>query len=567
MVGWVIRDCLLGKTKEIDDVDLTMAGEPDTIWKQINWKTKKEREDIFRTEKFGTMTIIKSEQKLTGANKGEQVEVPPFASDVDSRAQSGWQSGGVKYEITPLREESGYSDMRHPDQIVWSNNLIADAGRRDFSINAMYYSQVQRLKSSKVKKPKEFDYEANVIKQLENNWYVVIDDFLIIQNHEIINGLLPNGKLSESDYKRFIKEQKLDESEISWILRDPYNGIQDLLDGKLKCVWIADRRFIEDPLRILRAIRFVNTLNFDPDLEDAGIDFEKNTWKSMKKNYYLVKSLSKERIHEEIQKVFSANNPFAYVAVLDELNLLKFLFPAVHAIKNLTQPVRYHPFDVYSHTLLALHHLQTINVSYLVRIAMLYHDVGKVEQYHTHSFNLEENERSFIYSGRLNHVNCGPDLAEEDLARIGFGNKEINEVRRYIANHMKPGEILFSKKENRKKKLRELYAEWGYDWTKNLLDICTGDRAGHYNPIQKPEISKVRLLYDLLDELRDSEGQFTMSKMEIDGEVIMKEFKLNPGKKVWELMKKAYEWVMDDVKIRNTKEKILKYLISFVNKK
>lgn len=281
----------------------------------------------------------------------------------------------------------------------------------------------------------------------------------------------------------------------------------------------------------------------------------------MKKYYFLVKQLSKERIHEEVKKVFSWPNPFGYVAVLDELNLLKFIFPGIAALKNLNQPMRYHPFDVYSHSILALHHLQSINTYYLVRIAMLYHDCGKLEQYYTHTLNLDRDERSFIYGGWLNHVNCGQEIAKEYLERIGFSNKEINEVQRYVAYHMKPGGILMSKPENRIKKMRELYASGGYEWVRNLLDICKGDRRGHFNPIQKPAINQVDKLYDILNNLKDSEGQFTMSRMAIDGNDIMKEFDCKPGKKVGEYMKKAYEWVLEDVKERNEREKIMHYLM------
>ena len=67
-------------------------------------------------------------------------------------------------------------------------------------------------------------------------------------------------------------------------------------------------------------------------------------------------------------------------------------------------------------------------------------------------------------------------MVKEDLEKIGFGNKEIAEVMRYVGWHMKPGEILMSKKDNRKKKLRELYADGGYERVRNLLDICKGDR-------------------------------------------------------------------------------------------
>lgn len=67
----------------------------------------------------------------------------------------------IKFEITPFREESGYADNRHPDSIVRSSNLLSDAGRRDFTINAMYY---EKLKGEKAKRQKE---EGNKITALE----------------------------------------------------------------------------------------------------------------------------------------------------------------------------------------------------------------------------------------------------------------------------------------------------------------------------------------------------------------------------------------------------------------
>ena len=387
----------------------------------------------------------------------------------------------------------------------------------------------------------------------------MIDCILLLQDHQVIDILLPKGNLDKNEFEKFCKEQKIELEKIIWIIRDPYLWIQDIVDGKIRAVGKPDLRFTEDALRILRAVRFQNTLNFD-SLLDTDFDYEKNTWKSMKKHYFLVKNLSKERIHDELKKVFSGPNPFAYIAILDELNLLKSLFPAIHAIKYLPQPVRYHPFDVYTHSLLALNFLQTINENYLVRMAMLYHDCGKLEQYHSHSFNLGEEERPFIYSGWLNHVNCGQDLAEEDLLRIGFTNKEISEIKWYIKNHMKPGEILMSKSDSWKKKIRELYSEVGYEQVFNLFDITRGDRAGHYNPVQKPQIDNVNALYEILDDLKNSEGQFTIDKMLVNGDDIMKRFELSPSPEVWVLIKKAFVRVLEDAPKRNNKEKIFRYL-------
>ena len=112
----------------------------------------------------------------------------------------------------------------------------------------------------------------------------------------------------------------------------------------------------------------------------------------------------------------------------------------------------------------------------------------------------------------------------------------------------------------RKKKIRELYSEVGYEQVFNLFDITRGDRAGHYNPVQKPQIDNVNALYEILDDLKNSEGQFTIDKMLVNGDDIMKRFELSPSPEVWVLIKKAFVRVLEDAPKRNNKEKIFRYL-------
>lgn len=117
-----------------------------------------------------------------------------------------------------------------------------------------------------------------------------------------------------------------------------------------------------------------------------------------------------------------------------------------------------------------------------------------------------------------------------------------------------------SKSDSWKKKIRELYSEVGYEQVFNLFDITRGDRAGHYNPVQKPQIDNVNALYEILDDLKNSEGQFTIDKMLVNGDDIMKRFELSPSPEVWVLIKKAFVRVLEDAPKRNNKEKIFRYL-------
>ncbi len=256
-------------------------------------------------------------------------------------------------------------------------------------------------------------------------------------------------------------------------------------------------------------------------------DFDKATRNSVKKNHGLVKNVAKERIKDEMMKAFTVGDPFCFVALLDEARLLQHLFPALHETKHIEQPVRYHPFDVYTHTLLTLRELQSINKNPLVRFAMLYHDVGKVDQFGAYKDNLSKEEIREILAGPLNHRRSSPEYAKKDFKSLGFSSKEITEICRYIAHHHTPEEMIFAKEENREKKVRSFFSEAGYERAMNILDITMADRLGQYNPLQNSsDISDVDEIRKILKKLQKQEGQFTMKNLAIDGAYIMKELKL-----------------------------------------
>lgn len=290
-------------------------------------------------------------------------------------------------------------------------------------------------------------------------------------------------------------------------------------------------------------------------------DFDKATWNSVKKNHELVKNVAKERIKEEIMKAFTVGNPFGFIALLDEAKLLEYLFPALRSTKNVEQPIRYHPFDVYVHTLLCLFELQKINKDPLVRLAMLYHDVGKVDQFGAYADGLSKEEIREILAGPLNHRRSSPEYAKKDFKSLGFSSKEITEIARYIAHHHTPEEMIFAKEENREKKVRSFLSEAGYERAMNILDIAMADRLGQYNPLQNSsDISDVDEIRKILKKLQKQEGQFTMKNLAIDGAYIMKELKLPAGPTIGKLLKKTLERVMTDIKARNEKKQILGFL-------
>ncbi|MEI6671976.1 MAG: HD domain-containing protein [bacterium] len=235
-------------------------------------------------------------------------------------------------------------------------------------------------------------------------------------------------------------------------------------------------------------------------------DFDKATWNSVKKNHALVQHVAKERIKEEIMKAFTVGNPFGFVGLLDEAQLLEHLFPALYATKYIEQPIRYHPFDIYTHTLLTLFELQKISKKPLVRLAMLYHDVGKVDQFGAYADNLSKDEIRAILAGPLNHRRSSPEYAKKDFKSLGFSSKEITTIARYIANHHKPEEMLSTKDENVEKKVRTFFSESGYQEAMDVLDITMADRLGQYNPLQNSsDLSDIDKLRSILKKLQKQE--------------------------------------------------------------
>lgn len=576
-VGGSIRDLLLGIDYNPQDIDFTMWGNPFELYEKMS----KDWFSHFITEKYGTITLIPKEQP--------------------------WN---IKYELTPFRTESDYLDVRHPDEIFWSDNLLLDVQRRDFKINALYYA-CKKLKLPLYNEYKQLNFEK-IPQVLEKDWFIYLTDkkVLIIQKEALIAQLLPKGKL-DSDFLYYLLDMQLiwyalwdlslseyRDYDTLHIIIDPAFGLQSLIKRRLETVGNPDQRFREDALRLLRALRFVNVLNqklltqashqhrlIEPDKSEAVLwishedssvvafpeskvslfDFDTETWKSIKRNHSLLSSIAKERIYQELSKSFIQGNPFGLIALIDEAEMLPLLFPALAKTKHYDQPIRYHPFDIYAHTILTLYHLQDLNPNFLVRFAMLYHDVGKVGQYKQYGINLSREEIRKLLAGPLNHRFSSGELMEEDFKKLGFSKKEIDEIKRYIREHHTPGEILLSHPNNRAKKLKRLLSEAGYEKVQNLLDINIADRLGMYNPLQNSsDLSDSYYLKELLAHIHRTEWQFKKSDLSISWADIMEHFKLKPGKIVWELLQVAFDRVLWDAQQRNTPKQILANLANYL---
>ena len=562
LVWWCVRDLLLWISKDPLDIDFTCEWKPEELDSKINieWLSH------FKTDKFWTITLIPSTQKERS------------------------------YQLTPLRTEWDYEDFRHPWEINRSNDILLDAKRRDFSINAMYYFSVEQ------KTKKELDYvkdnskilsEQDLLKVLKTQWYCYLSDInlLILTDSQFISQVFPQSHFDEYAFRYLVETQNVcyhisDKSEkksekLFRVVIDSTWWIESMIHRKLTTVWNPDQRFGEDALRLIRGLRLVNVCNYqllqldkknkskksenwNPDKVQL-FDFSAETWESIKKNTPLLAHVAKERIKEELCKPFVKWNPFAFVVLLDASGMLSILFPALAKTKFVDQPIRYHAFDVYTHIMLSLKAIQEMNSDYLVRFAMLYHDVGKVAQYAAYDNAKTKEEKQTIFSWPLNHRESSPILMKEDFSALWFSKKEIEMIERYIHEHHTPGEILNSHPNNRIKKVRKLYSEKWYEMVNNLFDINIADRLWQENPLQNSsDLTDSYYLKELLNQLKNSEWQFEMKDLAIDWEKLMKHFKLEPSRTVWELLHQAFDRVLTDINNRNNEKEIFNYLENYI---
>ena len=562
LVWWCVRDLLLWISKDPLDIDFTCEWKPEILDSQINteWLFH------FKTDKFWTITLIPSTEKERS------------------------------YQLTPLRTEWDYEDFRHPGEINWSNDILLDAKRRDFSINAMYYFSVEQ------KTKKELDFmkenpkilsESDLLKVLKTQWYCYFSDInlLILTDSQFISQVFPQSHFDEYAFRYLLETQN--ECYVTWkkeekkseklfrVVIDSTWWIESMIHRKLTTVWEADQRFWEDALRLIRGLRLVNVCNYQLlqldkknkskksgnwNVEKVQLfDFSSETWESIKKNTPLLAHVAKERIKEELCKPFQKWNPFAFIVLLDASGMLPILFPALAKTKFVDQPIRYHAFDVYTHIMLSLKAIQEMNPDYLVRFAMLYHDVGKVQQYAAYDSLKTKEEKQAIFSWPLNHRESSPVFMKEDFSALWFSKKEIETIERYIHEHHTPGEILNSHPNNWIKKVRKLYSEKWYEMVNNLFDINIADRLWQENPLQNSsDLSDSYYLKELLNQLKNSEWQFEMKDLAVDGEKLMKHFELEPSRLVWELLKQAFNRVLTDINDRNNEKEIFNYLENYI---
>lgn len=318
-------------------------------------------------------------------------------------------------------------------------------------------------------------------------------------------------------------------------LIDPFGGERDLKHRLLKMVF--DRAFEEDPLRLLRAVQFAARFH---------LQIEPTTFEAMKKACDLIRSVSPERVSEELRKLLTAEKPSIGFILMRDTGLLQPIFPELAENVGVEQGNKAHKDDVFLHTMKVLDASRKDDAIPFagdldLMLAALFHDVGKAR---TKRFDPEKNRLTFYGHQLLSKRMAKKRMTALKITTIGANPDMIAQL---VEHHMFQTKAHFTDRS-----IRRFINKVGPDKILKLVDLRIADnRGGKY-----PEGIKgvLRLRNKIQDEL-DKKTPFGARDLAIRGDDLMA-IGIPEGPAVGALLKELVEYVLDDPEI-NTKEALI----------
>lgn len=293
-------------------------------------------------------------------------------------------------------------------------------------------------------------------------------------------------------------------------------GLADLWEKVLRTPKAPDQTFSDDPLRMLRAVRFKHKL---------GFEFEQGLADSIKTNAHRIEILSAERIQEEFIKMLHLPDPGTPIIELAELGLLEKFAPELVAMQGVDQG-EYHFADVFDHSIAALRAVKSDDI--VLKLSALLHDIGKPS-----TKSIEESGRVRFF----NHEVVGADMAAELMDRLRFGSKTISRVHLLIRNHMR---FTSFKGEMSASAARRLLRDLG-DETENLLILAEADKAALKKNVGAVDLNAIRKKLQEVSYVTPKEK----IKSPLSGKEVMQILNVEQGPKVGEALRLLEEAVIE----------------------
>lgn len=303
---------------------------------------------------------------------------------------------------------------------------------------------------------------------------------------------------------------------------DLFGGQNDLKNKIIRCVGDPDRRFNEDALRILRALRFASALDFE---------IEEKTAQSLLKNRALLGNISEERIAKELLKLVCGKG--AKRILTDFAPVLFKILPELQPMYKNSHDNPHHCYDIYEHTLIAV---ESIDPEPTLRFAMLLHDCGKpaVKKF-------DENGVAHFYG----HQRISAEISAQILARLKVSNKFRDEILFLVSNHDR-----WELYENTEKMPRYL-SKFGLDGVLKLLKVMRADVLAQ-SPEYRYRLDQIADAEEIAKNLAAQKPCLSLSELQINGRTLM-DIGIPQGRKLGAVLAQLLDEVIDGV-TKNTQE-------------
>lgn len=292
-------------------------------------------------------------------------------------------------------------------------------------------------------------------------------------------------------------------------LKDYFNGLEDLQNKIIRTVGDSNKRFNEDALRMMRAIRFASQLDFN---------IEKSTLDGIKKNKNLLKNISSERIRDELCKLLLSDNPRKGLNLLKDCGVLDVIIPELTSLIGFNHKTKDYNEDLFDHTLSVVENTPN---DLILRLSALFHDIGKPKV----------------------NDNISEDITRKILTRLHFDNKTIKSVCILIKEYMNvlgnSTDIDIKRFINRTSK-------------ENIYSLLEFQKA-HVLSLKNSDLDLYELndIKNKIDNIINSNIPLSIKDLNIDGSILTKELNLKPGKVIGETLNYLLEVVLNNPNLNN----------------
>ena len=323
-------------------------------------------------------------------------------------------------------------------------------------------------------------------------------------------------------------------------LVDPFDGVYDMEDGIIATPLDPDVTFSDDPLRMMRCVRFATQLNFQIDPE---------TYEALSRNADRLKIISGERIADEMNKIMLSKHPSSGFYYLKDTGLLELIMPELCAMDKVeTRNGRAHKNN-YDHTMEVLENVCKHSDNLWLRWAALLHDIGKPKS------KRWDNQIGWTFH---NHNNIGAKMIPSMFRRMKLPmDAKMKYVQKLVELHMRP--IVIADEEVTDSAVRRLMNDAGDD-IDDLMTLCEADITSKNMQRKQKFLDNFRIVREKLKDLQERDYKRLLQPC-IDGNEIMEIFHLKPSREVGTLKQTLKDAVLDN-KVANEREPLMQLLLS-----